>query len=179
MRRPLAWPTLSLAEPSLPFHPTLRLSWLLSQSSISPGLMFTASANSSRTLLRRFRTCPPNAGNCRRINTSERSYARCVGTPPFMPHGRGVVLRSDEQPPYLRPALTRLFLDLPDDALDVARTDVIVEVDVEHRRDLVGRGVDRQHIADAHDARTATGELAKIVNQLRIGRLADQQALGL
>src|ERR671912_193220 len=53
MRRPLAWPTLSLpALPSLPFQPTARLSFVWSQAFSSDAVMFTASAKSFRTLTR-------------------------------------------------------------------------------------------------------------------------------
>ena len=38
--------------------------------------------------------------------------------------------------------------------------------------------MDREHVADADDAGLAAGEVVQAADQLRVGSLADQQALG-
>ena len=86
-----------------------------------------------------------------------------------------VVVGPDEQPADVGPALPRLDLEILDDALDLAGQDVVVEVDVDHGGDLVGRGMDRQDVADPDHAGLAQSEVAKAARQSGVGRLTDQQ----
>src|SRR5205823_5837096 len=64
---------------------------------------------------------------------------------------RGPLHRPNEQAPHLRPALLCFAFDAADDLLDLSGKHVVTEVDIHQHRDLVGRAMDGEHIADAHD----------------------------
>jgi len=81
--------------------------------------------------------------------------------------------RANEQAPHLWPAILRVPLDDANDTLDLAGRDVVLEVDIHQDRDLVGRRVEREDVADADNARHVAGELAQVLDELGVGRPLD------
>src|SRR4051794_3395389 len=87
--------------------------------------------------------------------------------------------RANEQPAQVRPASAGPLLDVAHDLLDLRGGDRVVEIDVDHGRDHVGRGMDGEDVAYADDSVAGEGERPQLLDEIRVRRLSDQQALRL
>ena len=155
--RPLAWPTLSAPFPKPP------------SSRRHDSTAFGASCRSrSRSCSRRRESlskpcpgrvlpCARNAARSGELNMVKRRFAASSSAPPRPASagrtacGPAASARAPRPRPRRRSARRRRAVE------------VVAEVDVHHRGDLVGRGVDGQDVADAHDPVLAAGEIVKVL----------------